>query len=440
MQYRILIYLFTWIGLQSTAHAEQLIPLSLKEAVEAALDPAGATRIQLAHEAVRQAEARAAQLRAELLPDISASVGQQRRAVNLAQFGLNSSSLPSGPRPFNTFEARSKVTMRLFDLSTMRRFQSARAGTEAVRQESKEAKDKTAAEVARAYLAAVRAQALVQTAQANVSLSDALRRLAVSQKESGAGTGIEVTRSEVQLANNRQSLLVAEADFTKARLELLKTVGVDLDTEVTLTDSLSYAAVAPVSVREAMASAAESLAELLAQRMHEESARLNYRAAVLERMPSVVGFADYGVVGFSANDSSPTRTVGASVHIPIFNGGRVEARRAESASRLEQERIRSAELQDQVELRIRIALDAVRSAEAQVQTAESGLTLANEELEQAERRYRAGVGGSIEVTDAQTRLQRARDNRVSAIFNHSLARIDLAASTGTIHEVINNWR
>jgi outer membrane protein len=440
MQNRIILYVLVLFGLPLSLHAQQKLQLSLKDAVATALEPDGNTRIQLAREAVRQAEAHAAQVRADLLPDISASVGQQSRTLNLTEYGLSSADIPSRVGPFNTFDARGKLNTKIFDLSSIGRYKAARIGREGAREENETAKEKTAAEVARAYLVAVRAQALVETAHANVELSNAVLRLATSQKEAGTATGIDVTRAEVEVANNRQQELVAQADFTKARLQLLKTLGVDLDLELELMDSLSYTPAPAVSLREAVASANESLAELRAQRKHEQEASLDYKATVLERVPSVVGFADYGTVGLSANDASPTRTFGASIQIPIFDGGRREARRSESLSRLKQERIRSADLKEDVELRIRVALDAVRSADAQVQAAEKALALSTQELEQAQRRYKAGVGTSIEVTDAQTRLQRSRENRVAAIFNHSLARIDLAASMGNIHELVSNWR
>ena len=440
MRNRIILYSLLLFCLPLSLHGRQKLELSLQDAVSAALEPDGNTRIQLAREAVRQAEAHAAQVRAELLPDISASVGQQSQTLNLGEYGLRTEGIPTLVGPFNTFDARGRLNMKLFDLSSVGHYKAARVGTDGAREESEAAKEKTAAEVARAYLLAVRAQALVETAQANVELSNALLRLAISQKEAGTGTGIDVTRAEVQVANNRQQALVAEADFTKARLQLLKTLGVDLDVQLALTDPLSYSPAPSVLLREAVASANESLAELRAQRKHEQAASLDHKATVLERVPSVVGFADYGTVGLSANDTTPTRTFGASIQIPIFDGGRREARRSESLSRLRAERIRSADLKDEVELRIRVALDAVRSADAQVQAAESALTLSTEELEQAQRRYKAGVGTSIEVTDAQTRLQRSRENRVAAIFNHSLARIDLAASMGNIHELVSNWR
>jgi outer membrane protein TolC len=72
-----------------------------------------------------------------------------------------------------------------------------------------------------------------------------------------------------------------------------------------------------------------------------------------------------------------------------------------------------------------------------VETAREGLALSENELAQARRRYEGGVAGSIEVTDAQTRLDRARDNQIAALYSYNLARLDLATATGSIGEFIN---
>jgi outer membrane protein TolC len=132
----------------------------------------------------------------------------------------------------------------------------------------------------------------------------------------------------------------------------------------------------------------------------------------------------------------PTRAYGVSLRVPIFDGGRRDARRGESASQLRQETIRERDLQRQIELEIRTALDSLSSAESQFKVAEEGLELATQELTQAQRRYKAGVANSLEVTDAQTRLERAQDNRIAALFNYNQARVDLAQATGTIQQIL----
>jgi outer membrane protein TolC len=89
----------------------------------------------------------------------------------------------------------------------------------------------------------------LETAQANLQLSEALLKLATSQKQAGTGAGIEVTRADVQLANDRQSLLVAETDFTRARPELLRSMGIDPDATIELIDRLSFTAGDAMSIR-----------------------------------------------------------------------------------------------------------------------------------------------------------------------------------------------
>lgn len=83
-----------------------------------------------------------------------------------------------------------------------------------------------------------------------------------------------------------------------------------------------------------------------------------------------------------------------------------------------------------------MAIDNLHSAEGQVKVAEEALLLAEKELAHARRRYQAGMGIGLEVTDAQTRLEQARENRLSALYQHNLARIDLGSAMGTIRQMI----
>jgi len=118
-------------------------------------------------------------------------------------------------------------------------------------------------------------------------------------------------------------------------------------------------------------------------------------------------------------------------------GGRRGAAREESFSQYKQEQIRTRDIGQQIELQVRVALESLRSASAEVDSSREGLSLAESELAQARRRYDAGVATSVEVTDAQTRLQRARDNQVIALYDYNVARLDLATATGTIGDYLN---
>ena len=122
--------------------------------------------------------------------------------------------------------------------------------------------------------------------------------------------------------------------------------------------------------------------------------------------------------------------------VPIFDGGRRDARREESASQYRAETVRTNDLKEQIELDVRLALDGLQSAEQEVTVAQEGQDLANNELTQARRRYDAGVAVGVEVTDAQTRLERARDNRTDALYSYNLARLDLAQAMGRVRSML----
>lgn len=421
---------------------EKVLQLSMKRAVEIALTPEGSPRVALALESVKQAQEQARVAKGAFLPTVDGSIQEQSETVNLKTFGINfptvpGFSIPTFVGPFSVFDARASAEQSVFSFSDIQKYKAAKISVNATSADLDTTRNQVSDQVARAYVASLRADAALETAQADVDLSNALLKLAQQQKDAGTGTGIEITRAQVQLANDQQRWIVADNDRRRAVLQLLRAMGVDLDVEVALSDKLSYNAVDVATLESSLDQARKQRAELKAQQQHEAVARLNYGSVSAERLPSVGVFGNYGAIGLTPDVARATRDVGVQVKVPIFDGFRRDARRAESLSQFRQEQTRTRDVEQQIELDVRLALDSLRSARAQVQTARDGLMLAQNEVAQAQRRYQGGVTNSIEVTDAQTRLDRARDNQIAALYNYNVARIDLATATGTITEYVN---
>jgi outer membrane protein TolC len=411
------------------------LELSLREAVRQALSEEGNIQVQVAVEQVREVEALSRQARAAFFPKVEANLSQQDQTRNLEAFGLQPAGLfrpPTLVGPFTVLDARASASQTLFDLGMIRRYQASRAALEAAETRKGATDDQVAAGVARAYLTAQRELARLEAARSNLDLAATLRRLAESQREAGTGTGIDVTRARVQLSNQQQLLLTAERRHRQALLELAKLIGMDLGLRIQLTDPLAKAPLAVSTLPEALSTALEFRSDLLAQRAQEHQFELNHRAARMERIPSLRGFFDYGTIGTSFANTLPTWTLGLSIHLPIFDGGGMEARRAESRSQLRVQHLRTSDLERQIELEVRVALDGLELAAREIQVAEEGMNLAEAELAQARRRYEAGITTSVEVTDAQARLERARENHIGALFVYNLERINLAEAMGVI--------
>ena len=266
--------------------------------------------------------------------------------------------------------------------------------------------EQVAAQVARAYLArAVKADADVETAQANVTLSEALLKQAENQKTAGTGTGIEITRARCSWPTTGSACWWRR---TRARSAVCNccapwTCG-SIPNSISPISS-QYMPVDAVTLEQAQGAGAGGRG-----RIYRRSASAKTTRGFPPAPPRWSGCprsrrsATTAPSAPASTTALPTRTVGISVRVPIFDGGRRDARRAESASQYRAEKVRTNDLKEQIELDVRLALDALQSAEEQVKVAKEGLELSPKtRLTQARRRYDAGVAsgaGSDRRADA----------------------------------------
>lgn len=420
----------------------RVMPLTLEQAVDLALAPTGALRQQLAHELIQQAEAQRGQARAALLPGADGSYTFRSFTNNLEAFGVRIEipGLPFRPPnfvgPIETSDWRAQFQWSVLDLSAWSRYRASGSRLKAATLDEQAARNRAAADVVRAYTALQRAAQMEQTARANVVLAERLLKFAESRKAAGAGTGLDITRAGVQLANERTLLVAAAQERTSAELQLLRSINLPLAARVELLDELRYTPAEAVDAAALLEAARAARPELKAQRERRRAAGLAHEAARWERLPSVHAFGDYGVIGTGLASGLPTRSVGLRMNLPVFDGGRRDARRAEAASVARQEELRTRDVEQQVELEVRLAAEALRSADEQVRTSLEALALAEQELAHAERRYEAGVAPSLEVTDAQTRVARAREHKVTALFRHRSARVEIGVATGALEGIL----
>ena len=430
----VLLFAITCLA-QSNSPGQHALDLSLEKAIEIATSPQGDATVQMAQETEQLSHSRYTEARASLLPTLDGSVAEQNQTVNPRALGLRFDApgfaIPNQVGPFYTFDARARQNQSVLNLSAVRHWQAARKDTQAARSETESVREHVAATVARLYAAALRADSRVEMSKANIADAEGLRDLASHRASVGEGTELDVARAKLNVARDRQRMLAAETDRTRTQLDLIKVLNLDWNTTLHFTGKLDSMNTAASTVAESVAIALKSRADFKVQENRTESARLNQSAAKLERMPSIVGYADYGVL-----EGVQTHTIGAALRIPLFDGGRMESDRLQAASLMHQEQIRQKELRSQIELEVRQALAALDSTQQQVQVAEQGIALAEEELARARRRYEAGVTNGQEVIDAQTQLEITRDDRIAALFNYANARIDLAQATGTITKIV----
>ena len=216
--------------------------LSFEQAIQLAIDNNLTTL--LSRERRNEARGMKQQSLAPLLPNVSAAAFQASLTENLAALGFQPGLIPgfntSFVGPFRNFDARVSLAQTIFDLSAIRNFQAGRAGVRVAELQEALAREQVASATGLIYLEALRADASVVAAQANVELAQALLKLAQDQRNAGVATGVDVTRAQTRLAEQQVGLAQAQTASEQARLNLQRVVGVPLGSSLTLTDQLRF--------------------------------------------------------------------------------------------------------------------------------------------------------------------------------------------------------
>ena len=406
-----------------------VLKLSLRDAMDAAVDQNPTVR--LFQERIIQAQDVADTQLGALLPNLSGRLSGARRRFFTGSFG--GSPTVTNPRDF--YEARAALTQNVFSLSLIQKWRAAKSGVDVASLNAEVTRRDTMATVGLVYLETLRAKAAVEARKADVTLNQELLRLATERKAAGMATSLDVTRAKVQLENERQRLLVAENERDRAKLNLIRAIGLSFDVQMVLTDEMAMVSVPEQTMAEALAVAKENRTELKVQKQRERLAALTFSSVASERVPSIQASGDVGLIGNQIPDMLTTDNVQVLMTVPIFDGGQREGRISESRSLVRQEAINTQDIQYQITLEVRDALLTLHSAKKQVAVAEEGLKLSLTELELARERFAVGVATNIEVTNAQTSVAQARDNVIQGLFTYNAARISLARSQGRLSDL-----
>ena len=427
------------------AQTSETVALSLGDAARLAAKQ-NATVVAARYRA-EQAGARITQRRADIMPNVSASALENGRTLNTATFGIDFPTATGQPPvfnpegelqgPVNTLDTRAHFSQSLLDVGAFGRIKSARTAAAASDFDTEATADQAAASAANAYVQAARADAQLGARIADSSLAEDLLRVARQQLEAGVGVGLDVTRAQSQLAAVRAQLILARNDRGRTRFALLRTLGLPLDTRLTLSDSLGAMPTDETLPDEntAITQALRSRADL--RSLDEQWAAVGQQASALraERLPTVSAFGDYGTIGKNGGSLLPTYNWGVQLSLPIFDGLRRDGRVEEQTALQREVDVRRRDLREQASVEVRTALLDLGSAREAVAATRERVQLAEQEVSQASERFRAGVAGNADVFTASISLNGARTQVVDALAAYQNSRIALARAQGSAREI-----
>jgi outer membrane protein TolC len=420
----------------------KVLPLSLSDAIDRGLSQN--LGLLLNDDAILAAQGKGRQELSNLLPQLSAKVSENAAEVNLAAQGFEkiSARFPGFPLivgPFGYFDVRAFGSQSLIDLESLDKKRSADQATAATRHDYQDTREAVVLVVAATYLGAVAARSQVNTAEAQERTAQVLYDQAVDLQKVGISAGIDLLRAQVELQTRQQQLIAAQNDFAKQKLALARTIGLPLGQPFTLTDTAPYEPPPTVSIEQALELAYANRADYQSALALARAAEYSRRAATAEHLPTVTANADYGVIGPTPDQTHGTFTASASLHIPIFAGGKAQGDALQAQAQLDRDRQQLDNLRGQIEQDVRNGLLDLRSASDQVKVARSNVDLAQQTLQQARDRFSSGVTDNIEVVQAQETVARANESYISSLYAYNLARVELARATGSAERSIRQY-
>lgn len=414
---------------RARAQDAKALKLTLQEAVQLALKQN--PQVLIANLSLAQSVQDQNMARAGLLPQADFQTVDRAMRYNIyALFGSKFPGIAEHGGPFQFFQAGPNFGMPIFDLTLWRRLQSARQGIRASAAQETTVREQMALLVVSQYLGGMRAGAAVVAAKSRVDLAQALYDQASDLQKNGVGTGLDTLRANVELQNEKQRLIEAQTQEEIALYGLVRLLNLDPHQKVELADQPSFFQTPEFAASESIEQALATRPEMKTLEARERVARLAIRAASESRLPSINLGGDWAYQGLSLASSIPSYTFQISFDVPIITSGRIHAQITRSNLELKKVMQERSDLRDQIALEVKTGVAQLESARHEVDVANLGVQLAQEEVSQARDRFQAGVANNIEVITAQDALARANDNQIVALYGYNQSRADLAHAIG----------
>ena len=266
-------------------------------------------------------------------------------------------------------------------------------------------------------------------AESVTRLEDHLKNVQ-AQYDVGVVAKVDVLRSQVELANAKQTLIQAENSYQVAEANMNKIVGLPMDTNLKLDNLLVYNAY-DKNMDDCLAYAAEHRPELMQAKYGVDAAKGALMVARSGHMPQVAASASQAWSDTNwPGDENGNWGVGVNVTLNVFDTGVTLSKIHGAEADLKKAEETYRDTVDSVNLDVRSNYLGLREAEKRISTTKLAVEQADEDYRIAQLRYMSGVGTNTDVLDAQVALTQAKTNYTQALYDYNTSKTALETSIG----------
>jgi len=410
------------------------IRLSLKDALEN-VDTVN-FQVMMASARLEQAIARISQAQSDLLPHLEGTVNGSRQTSDLRAGGIQI-PIPGFKEqvgPYNTFDARARVTVALFDPSAFERLRAAKKGENLSQAELDKTREDILALVSDLYVDARRKHQTVELLK--ILLEKDQMAYEISENSLNQGTETELSTNQFKSNLDQSKYLYAQAKHQAedAYLDLEAALQLPTDRPLVFIDDRNF--VGTLEKKAQINFNKGTNADMALASSTLEARKADRKAAIADFMPQVSGSANYGRSGESPDRASNTYFVGVQASIPIWEGGSQQARLKEVNGQLKEAQENLLDVNQQTEVNIAKARAAITEARDLNKAKIQALQTAQKSLRIAFHAQEIGSGTVLEVMQAKANLAVAEDAYNEAQAAWVMAHIDLLHVQGRLRELI----
>jgi outer membrane protein TolC len=311
-----------------------------------------------------------------------------------------------------------------------------------------------ALDVTQAYFDAVLADRLVDIADTTLAQTEELLRQTTLSRRVGNTSEFELLRATVTRDNQRPIVIQRRGDRDIAYLRLKQLLNIPLDESLQLTTPIDEPAtisrviadnagvpvanVAAISAADTAAPLAlpdTSTASRAPVRESAEAVRAQeglLKVARADRLPTLSITSNNQRLFFpqnflpSLNQYSENWTIGGTLGLSLFSGGRVSGQIEVAQANLDEARARLEQSRELAALDTRVALNQLTQAEAAFAASRGTAEQARRAYSIDQVRYREGISTQTDLTQSRLLLEQAEANRAQSARDLAVARARIA--------------
>ncbi|OGS08874.1 MAG: hypothetical protein A2270_05695 [Elusimicrobia bacterium RIFOXYA12_FULL_51_18] len=257
-----------------------------------------------------------------------------------------------------------------------------------------------------------------------------------TQYKQGLASDLAVLRQKVEVSNTEPALTQARNLYEEGLIELKNLLGLDPETEVTLTDSLNCSKKGPGAINELYKTALFNRPEYRNQKFQRDLYREMITIEKAGHYPYLSAFASRQYLGLNDagipdhRERTWSTIAGLRLSLPLFSGGSVSSRVKQARLQADIAETNLSGLERRIKIEVKKAWLGMNEASERLRSQTTAVETARKALAATEIRFKNGLASQLELNDTTLALNRSQTLYIQALHDTCSADAELNWTLG----------